>query len=93
MIKIGLMNLIPVVLLFLPTLEYKDKIILIYEDNKNVYEELDIKELLEEELIPKSFLYRKNNPREGIALSRFILKRVLNIKYLLRKIMFQVKIY
>jgi len=52
--------------------EYNDKIILIYENDRNIKEIVDKKELLTEELIPKSFLYRKNNKQEGIPLSKFL---------------------
>lgn len=52
--------------------EYKDKIILLYEDNKNVKEELNKQELLTEELIPQSFLYKKNNKQEGTPVSKFL---------------------
>ncbi|MBU4539597.1 MAG: SAM-dependent methyltransferase [Bacteroidetes bacterium] len=41
--------------------EYKDKIILLYEDGEKIKEVIDIGKLLTEELIPKSFLYKKKN--------------------------------
>ena len=53
--------------------EYKDKIILLYEDNKKVKEILNKQELLTEELIPQSFLYKKKNKQEGIPLLKFLL--------------------
>jgi len=52
--------------------EHHNKIILLYEDNENVKEELGIQELLTEELIPQSFLYKKNNKQEGTPLSKFL---------------------
>jgi len=52
--------------------EFKDKIILLYEDGGNVEELLDKSTLLNEELIPKSFLYKKNNHLSGIPLSKFL---------------------
>jgi hypothetical protein len=41
--------------------EYKEKAILLYEDGVCVNEILDKERLLQEELIPQSFLYKKNN--------------------------------
>jgi len=41
--------------------KYKDKILLFYEDGKNVEEVINKEKLLTEELIPKSFLYKKRN--------------------------------
>lgn len=41
--------------------EHKDKIILLYEDGESVKEELDKNNFITEELIPKSFLYKKSN--------------------------------
>jgi len=41
--------------------EYKNKIILLYEDGESIKEELDKNNILTEELIPKSFLYKKHN--------------------------------
>jgi hypothetical protein len=55
--------------------EYKNKIILLYEDGSNIKETLDKQKLLTEELIPKSFLYKKNNNREGGPLSNLILEK------------------
>src|SRR3989338_6670177 len=60
--------------IFTNTEEYKDKIILLYEDEKNVEEILDKDRLLIDELIPKSFLYKKNNHQEGILLSEYLSK-------------------
>jgi len=51
---------------------YKDKVILLYEDGGKVEEILDKKQLLTDELIPKSFLYKKNNHKEGKPLSEFL---------------------
>jgi len=41
--------------------EYKDKILLLYEDGKNVEEVINKEKIITEELIPKSFLYKKKN--------------------------------
>lgn len=49
----------------------KNKIILLYEDGGNVKEILDIDEL-NNELIPKSFLYKKNHTQEGTPISGFL---------------------
>ena len=57
----------------------KNKIILIHEDKKEVKEVLDNKDLAEEESIPKTFIYKKNNNREGASLSKFLSKKI--IKY------------
>ncbi len=60
--------------IFTNTEEYKDKIILLYENDKRVEEVLEKDKLLTDELIPKSFLYKKNNHREGILLSEYLSK-------------------
>ncbi|UZE94108.1 MAG: N-6 DNA methylase [Candidatus Pacearchaeota archaeon] len=65
--------------IFTNILEYKDKIILLYEDDKSVKEILNKQELSTEELIPQSFLYKKNNKQEGIPLSKFLSER--RVKY------------
>ena len=44
--------------IFTNTDNFKDKIILLYEDGGKVKETLDIQKLLTDELIPKSFLYK-----------------------------------
>ncbi len=49
-----------------------NKILLLYEDGGYVEEVLDKSQLLNEELIPKSFLYKKNNHQEGMPLSEFL---------------------
>lgn len=59
--------------------KYKDKIILLYEDGGKVKEVLSKSKLLTEELIPKSFLYKKNNHQKGIPLSNFLIER--KVKY------------
>ena len=59
--------------------EFKDKVVLLYEDGGNVEEVLDKLTLLNEELIPKSFLYKKNNHLSGIPLSKFLSDK--RIKY------------
>lgn len=60
--------------IFANTEEYKDKIILLYEDDKNVEEVLNKDRLLTDELIPKSFLYKKNNHQEGTLLLEYLSK-------------------
>jgi hypothetical protein len=57
----------------------KDKIVLLYEDGGKVEEVLDKSDLLDKELIPKSFLYKKNNHMEGSPLSQFLSKK--RVKY------------
>lgn len=50
----------------------KNKVVLLYEDGGEVEEILEKSTLLTEELIPKSFLYKKNNNRTGTPLSEFL---------------------
>ena len=50
--------------------EFKNKVILIYEDREKIKEVLDKSKLLTEEIIPKSYLYKKNNHLKGTALIR-----------------------
>jgi len=57
--------------------DYKDKIILLYEDGNSANEILDKEKLLTEELIPKSFLYRKNN---GNGNGKYTLSKYLSEK-------------
>ena len=57
--------------------DYKDKIILLYEDGNSANEILDREKLLTEELIPKSFLYRKNN---GNGNGKYTLSKYLSEK-------------
>jgi len=65
--------------IFTNTEEYKGKILLLYEDGGKVSEVLDISNILKEELIPKSFLYKKNNHQEGTPLSEFLSQK--RVKY------------
>jgi len=51
---------------------FKDKVVLLYENGGEIKEVLDKSTLLTEELIPKSFLYKKRNSLDGIPLSRFL---------------------
>ncbi len=60
--------------------KYENKIILLYEDGGNVEEILDKQQLLIEELIPKSFLYKKNNNQEGGPLSNLISEKPVKCK-------------
>src|SRR3989344_8305542 len=57
--------------------DYKDKIILLYEDGNSANEILDKEKLLTEELIPKSFLYKKNN---GNGNGKYTLSKYLSEK-------------
>lgn len=66
--------------IFTNTEHLKDKIILLYEDDKNVHEILDKSNLLSEELIPKSFLYKKNNHQKGTPLSEFLSEKAVKYK-------------
>jgi len=52
--------------------EHENKIILLYEDDKNVEKIIDKKELLTSELIPQSFLYKQNVNQKGTPLSKFL---------------------
>lgn len=65
--------------LFTDIEKYEDKIILLYEDGGEVEEILDKSKLLTDELIPKSFLYKKSNIPEGTPLSEFLSEK--RIKY------------
>jgi len=65
--------------IFTDVKKFKDKIILLYENGTNVYEVLEKDQLLTEELIPKSFLYKLNNIQTGTPLSKFISESV--VKY------------
>lgn len=56
---------------------YKDKIILLYEDGKNAEEIINKEKLLTDELIPKSFLYKKKN---GNGNGNFSLSQYLSEK-------------
>lgn len=58
----------------IPTLqdEYKDKTILLYEDGENIKKTLNKNQLLTDELIPKSFLYKNENKLQGISLSEIL---------------------
>lgn len=58
---------------------FKDKIILLYEDGGQIEEILHKSNLLTEELIPKSFLYKKNNHLKGTPLSKFLFDK--RVKY------------
>jgi len=60
--------------------ELKDKIILLYDNKGKIEEVLDKSKLMTEELIPGSFLYKKNNHREGIPLSNFLMDKVIKYK-------------
>lgn len=69
--------------IFTNTKKFKDKIILIYEETKSGYlrkELLEKEKLLTEEVIPKSYIYRKTNHLEGIPLSEFLLEKPVRYK-------------
>jgi type I restriction-modification system DNA methylase subunit len=50
----------------------KNKVVLLYENKKKIKKVLDKSMLLTEEVIPKSFIYRKYNHMKGIPLSNFL---------------------
>ena len=52
--------------------KYKDKVILLYEDGVSIEEILDKSQLTSQELIPKSYLYKKNKNNNGVPLSNFL---------------------
>ena len=58
----------------------ENKIVLLYENERNIEEILDKSELITEELIPKSFLYKKNNHQDGTPLSRFLIDKTIRYK-------------
>lgn len=58
----------------------KNKIVLLYENEKNIEEILDKSQFLTEELIPKSFLYKKNAHFEGISLSKILIDKIPKYK-------------
>lgn len=60
--------------------EYKNKIILLYEDSKKIKEVVDINLLLKEELIPQSFIYKKNLSMKGTPLSKYLLDKPAKYK-------------
>lgn len=66
--------------IFTNTENYKNKVVLIYEDGKKVYETLDKSKLLTEELIPKSFLYKKNNSQNGVPLTEYLNEKIAKYK-------------
>lgn len=65
--------------------EFKDKIVLLYEDSKSVNEIVDKQQLLTEELIPRSFLYKKNVKQDGTPLSEFLLNKSVKYKLSFRE--------
>jgi len=58
----------------------ENKIVSLYEDDKNIEIKIDKSKLMTEELIPKSFLYKKNNHQEGTPLSHFLKYKVVKYK-------------
>ena len=60
--------------------EFEDKAILLYENKERVKEIIDKSKILTEEVIPKSYLYRKNNHLKGIPLSEFLLDKPVKYK-------------
>jgi len=59
--------------------DYKDKVILIYENEEKIEKILDKDCLLKEELIPKSFLYKTNNNQSGTPLSKFLSEEKIKV--------------
>src|SRR3989344_5527786 len=61
--------------------KYKDKVILLYEDGVSIEEILDKSQLMSQELIPKSYLYKKNNKNNaGVPLSNFLSEQKVRYK-------------
>ncbi len=60
--------------------EFENKAILLYENKEKTREIVDKSKILTEEVIPKSFLYRKNNHWKGIPLSEFLLDKPVKYK-------------
>jgi len=60
--------------------KFENKAVLMYENKEKIKEVLDKSKLLTEELIPKSYLYRKNNHLKGIPLSEFLLDKPVKYK-------------
>lgn len=60
--------------------DYQNKAILIYEDGEKINEVLDIKNLVNEELIPQSFLYKKNLSMNGTPLSTYLSNKPVKYK-------------
>jgi len=58
----------------------ENKIVLLYENEKSIEEVLDKSGLMTEELIPKSFLYKKNNHQDGTTLSRFLIDKTIRYR-------------
>ncbi|MEM5799640.1 MAG: N-6 DNA methylase [Candidatus Aenigmatarchaeota archaeon] len=59
--------------------DLKDKVVLLYEDGNEIEKILNKSSLLIDELIPKSFLYKKNNRLFGTRLSKFLSNK--RVKY------------
>jgi len=60
--------------------QFEGKAILLYENEENVEEILDIQSLLNEELIPRSFLFKKQTVREGTPLSNYLVETPIRFK-------------
>ncbi len=60
--------------------EYRDKVILIYENEEKMKVVLNISKILTDELIPKSYLYKKHNNLDGESLSKFLSDRPVKYK-------------
>lgn len=61
--------------IFTNTENYKNKIVLIFEDGITKTDIIDKSLLTTRELIPKTFLYRKNNHQKGTPLSEYLLEK------------------
>ncbi len=65
--------------IFTNTEMWKNKVIIIFEDGITKTDTMDKSALTTEELIPKPFMYRKNNHQEGSPLSNYLSDKI--IKY------------
>jgi len=61
--------------IFTNTTKYRGKLVLLYDDGQHVEEILDLDRICDEELIPKSYLYKKEVKMHGLPLSKFIKKK------------------
>lgn len=60
--------------------EFENKVVLFYENKEKIREVLNKSKLLTKEIIPKSYLYKKNNHLRGIPLSEFLLDKPVKYK-------------
>lgn len=60
--------------------QFKGKTLLLYENEENVEEMLDIQSLLNEELIPRSFLFKKQTVQTGTSLSNYLVEKPIKFR-------------